>query len=121
MAGVPLLTAHPHTHVIRAAFTKADDKKVIGTIPSGSKILGAVVNIGTAFSAGATAELGWADDTDGVMTSVTMAPTATGDKVGALYPKLAADQDIILTLGATNYAAGAAEAWIWYSPPAGTT
>jgi hypothetical protein len=121
MPGVPLLTAHPHVHVIRATFTKADHGKVIGTIPNGSKILGSVLNIGDAFDAGATLAVGWSGSTSSIMATATAAPTVLGDKAGVLFPKLAADQDVILTLGATNYAAGSGEVWIKYSPPAGVT
>jgi len=94
----------------------------IGTIPGGSMILSGVSTINTAFTAGATINIG--QDTagggaaDSIMKTADIAP-GTAVNAKAIVPTLgyvAVDTPIYLTIGGTAIAAGAGDFLIQFYP-----
>lgn len=101
MPGTPLATHLPVPHIIRGtfAYNEASGKK-IGTLPSGAMVTGCKLRVDGAFNGAApapTVNIGWAGSTAAIAADGTIAPAAAGSKTGVLFPKLAADQDIIVT------------------------
>lgn len=113
-------------HVIRTSIAYTDitastlKSKVIGTIPSGSYIVGAFASVTTAFTAGSSVSLaiGTLTSTESVMSSSTFTPTASR-KLGVLSPAVAADTTFYINTVAASHstlAAGAADVVILYYP-----
>lgn len=88
--------------------------KTLFTLPKGAMIApGSYVQVETAVAGGTTTTvIGTSGDTDALFASADIGPTAAGTKqivlatlnAGALNVPLAADTDIILTIGASNTA-----------------
>ena len=98
--------------------------KVIGTIPSGSIIVGSVASVTTAFTTAATVSLSIGSSTttasESVMTNSTFSATA-GRKLGVLSPVISSDTTYSVYTQAASYsllAGGSADVVIFYYPHA---
>lgn len=97
-------------------------RKHIGTIPAGSMVLAGTASIGTAFTTGATINLG--RDTaaggaaDDFMKTADIAPATAGNAkpITPTVGYVAADTPVYLTIGGTAIAAGAGDFLVQFYP-----
>lgn len=67
-------------------------------IPSGSRIVGFMANVATAFNGTPSISVGWTGSTSAIITTTTLAPATTGSKTGILFPVTSANVQPLVTL-----------------------